>query len=539
MFSTDNEDSGFKQLINYYDENKDKPWEEWLKITNVFPRPGKQGYVGIMKNKKNEMKTNLKYVFKIPRYINYLTEHEFEVMKGLNDLSYCPHFCRCVGIFNAMVDATKQKGENPFASPSCKKPIEKSVLLMEYLNSSFKFYNFLSSETSKEDEIFSIVRQVILAVYIAQIKKKFTHYDLHSNNVMITKCDPNLVYLYIIDNENQFLVPTYGFHSTIIDFGFSYCVNNDNKPFYASLNFTDSGFFSDRFDSFSDMKLFLVTVADEIHEYKKTKKTKKLHNITKNLYHPLNIDWESGWDTYTNKCVNDRVIDTLHSINTSSKLFKDYDYYCMDILLSLITLPIKEQKYENLSVSYNSFLKEFIKIEEQISSPFYCLYILKCITNSAVCVKNDYENSKESRLTALNYFRSSILERIDSVALYFNSKKINFEILLCSLLCLIKNIEGMLYNLLLYEEQKKNKKYDKLLLKTPIEILTAIELSIPLTYQLTDKTTLLVINCMNETKTEISLNSLFFKDKTGKELFQLNNFDSFSQAKKIFEKIKL
>ena len=211
----------------------------------------------------------------------------------------------------------------------------------------------------------------------------------------------------------------------------------------------------------------------------------------------------------------------------------------MDILLSLITLPVKEQKYENLSVSYNSFLKEFIKIEEQISSPFYCLYILKCITNSAVCVKNDYENSKESRLTALNYFRSSILERIDSVALYFNSKKINFEILLCSLLCLIKNIEGMLYNLLLYEEQKKNKKYDKLLLKTPIEILTAIELSIPLTYELTDKTTLLVINCMNETKTEIPLTSLFSEDKNEKELFQLNNFDSFSQAKKIFEKIKL
>lgn len=533
MFSTD-QDSDLKHLINYFEENKDKPWEDWLKIENVFPRPGKQGFVGIMKTKNQN--SFLRYVFKVPRYINYLSEHEFEIMKSLNEISFCPHFCRCIGMINANVDMTKQKGENPFATSACKKPIEKSVLLMEYLKDSFKFYNFLSSKTSSEDQIYSILRQVILAIYIAQIKKKFTHYDLHSNNIMISKCNENIVYLYVIDNENQFLVPTFGYHSVIIDFGFSYCIDIENKPLNASLNFTDSGFMSDRFDSFSDMKLFLVTATDEINDFKRTKRSKKLLNIAKNVFSPLNIDWDSGWDNDTKKCVNDHVLKILHSINESSKTFKDYDYYCMDILLSLITLPLKKQKYEDVSVCFNSFIRQFIKIEEQISSPFYCLYILKSMIDVAKCVKRDYESSiKETRQIALDYFRSSMLERIDSIALYFDAKKINFEILLCSLFCLLKNIEGMLYNLMLDRERKKNKEYDKLLLKTPIEILTAIELSIPLNYVLNEKTNIIEINCITESKRELPLISLFSKN----EIVLLNDFNSFSQAKKIFDKINV
>lgn len=536
MFSITNENctSNFDNLVLTYNENKDKPWEEWLKISDIFPRPGKQGFVGILKS----LNDKAKYVFKIPRYINYLTEHEFEVMNGLNDLSFCNHFCRCVGTINMMVDPTKQKGENPFTK--CKKPIEKSVLLMEFLEKSFKFYNFMASINSSENEIFSIVSQVLLAVVIAQNKKKFTHYDLHSNNIMITKCNPNTMYLYVIDEENQFLVPTFGYHSTIIDFGFSYCDSLEGKPLNCSLNFTDSGFTSDRFNSVSDMKLFLITVSDEIHDFKKTKKTKKFLNIVKNNFSNLKIDWESGWDKDTSKCVNDYVIDVLHSINKSSKLFEDYEYYCMDIILSTITIPLKKQKYDSIGMSYNSFLKEFLKIEEQISSPFYCLYILKCIVDASKSVRIDYENKnnlaeKELRKIALNYFRVSILEKIDSIASYFDSKKIDFEILLCSLLCLSKNLEGMLFKFLLHKEEKKNKAYSNLFLKTPIEMLTAIELSVPLVYKLSKDTVIVEINCISESRRELSLINFFNK----KEIEDLNNENSFSQAKKIYDNINV
>lgn len=527
LASMNKEVDNYDKLVHVYNENKNKPWEEWLYVENVFPRPGKQGFVGILKT----VKEKAKFVFKVPRYINYLTEHEFEIMNALNDLSFCNHFCRCIGIINAMIDPTKQKGENPF--DKCKKPIEKSVLLMEFLDKSFKFYNFISSKTSSENEIFSVLRQVLLAITIAQNKKKFTHYDLHSNNVMISKCNVNTVYLYIIDEDNQFLVPTFGFHSTIIDFGFSYCDGLNGKPLNCSLNFTDSGFMSDRFDTFSDMKLFLVSVTDELHDLKKTKNTKKLLNIVKNNFQYLKIDWEAGWDKDTSKCVNDHVLNILHSINKSSKLFQEHEYYCMDILLSTITLPLKNRKYDNIGINYNSFLKEFLKIEEQISSPFYCLYILKCIVDATKSVCIDYEN-KELRKIALDYFRTSILEKIDSIASYFNSKKIDFEILLCSLLCLSKNIEALLYNFMLHREKKKNKAYSNLFLKTPIEMLTAIELCVPLDYELNKETIIVEINCLSETRREKPLSSLFSKN----EIRDLNTENSFQQAKKIFEKIK-
>ena len=382
------------KLIDYYEANRNDSWETWLKVHSVFPRPGKQGFVGLLTSTKEK---DLTFVFKVPRYINYLTEHEFEIMKSLNDLSFCPHFCKCIGTINMTVDPSKTKGENPFAiDKKISKPIEKSVLLMEYLKDSFKFFNFISSKSSTMDQIISIINQVLLTLDIAQKEKKFTHYDLHSNNIMIKRCDSNLVHLYVLNEENQFIIPTYGYVPVIIDFGFSYSVNSDNKPLNASLNFTDSGFMSDRYDSISDLKLFLSTVSDEVHDIKKTKESRKLLNIVRNNFDPLKIEWASGWDTDTKKCVNDYIIKTLNSINTSSKLLKDNDYYCMDILFSTITLPLKQQKYEDISTAYNTFISEFIKIEEQISSPFYCLYILKSIVDSAKTVKVDY-GCKETR----------------------------------------------------------------------------------------------------------------------------------------------
>ena len=87
--------SNILNLISYYDENKDNDWKEWLSFDTVFNKPSKQGIVGLLEMKNN---TSDKLVFKISQYINYLTQHESIVMKGLNTLSsYCPHFCRSIG----------------------------------------------------------------------------------------------------------------------------------------------------------------------------------------------------------------------------------------------------------------------------------------------------------------------------------------------------------------------------------------------------------------------------------------------------------
>ena len=216
-----NFETEYNKLLSYYEKNKDKPFKEWLSFDTVFDKPGKQGLVGLLSPKEENNKENNKYIFKISQYINYLIHHESVVMKGLNELSpYCPHFCKSFGSFICQTDPRSGKKGNPFNTKS-KYPIKKEVLLCEFIDKSCKFYNYIRAvDRINEDVLYSSIKQVLMAIAIAQKKKEFSHYDLHSFNVMMRKCSRDLVFLYVLDDENQFVIPTNGHYPIIIDFGF-------------------------------------------------------------------------------------------------------------------------------------------------------------------------------------------------------------------------------------------------------------------------------------------------------------------------------
>ena len=114
---------------------------------------------------------------------------------------------------------------------------------------------------------YSIIKQVLCALSIAQNKLHFCHYDLHSSNVMLEKCDKDLVMVYLLDQNNSICVPTEGYIPKIIDYGFSYTKDCENNTFYATLAHTDVGFMSCTNDFMSDLKLFLVTVSYDINHF--------------------------------------------------------------------------------------------------------------------------------------------------------------------------------------------------------------------------------------------------------------------------------
>ena len=235
---------GFSNLVNYYKKNKDKKFHEWLSFDQTFNKPGKQGLVGLLNPIKGDVEN--KFVFKISQYINYLVQHEYTVMKGLNEIApYCPHFCKVVGTILCDVDPQCRKSGNPFNITS-KYPIEKEVLLTEYVNESSKLSNYIRSKKIHENILYSAIKQVLMGIAIAQKKKQFSHYDLHSYNIMMKKCDENVVFLYVLDEDNQFCIPTHGHYPVIIDFGFSYINNLENGPAWPSMAHTDVGFMSDR-----------------------------------------------------------------------------------------------------------------------------------------------------------------------------------------------------------------------------------------------------------------------------------------------------
>jgi len=510
---------GFNYLEEYYSKHNDTHWKEWLSFDQTFGNPGKQGLVGLMNlTKSDREKTDdddgddtekerptPKMVFKVSQYINYLVQHEFTVMKGLNDIAdFCPHFCKAIGTILCEIDPQNRKKGNPF-DITCKHPIEKEIMLTEYIEKSTKFYNYIRSDKIEDDVIYSTIKQVLMAVSIAQRKKKFTHYDLHSYNVMMKKCDKDLVFLYVLDEENQFCVPTNGHYPIIIDFGFSYISDLDNGPAYPSMAHTDVGFMSDRFDPLSDPKLFLVSVANDIDIHRDGKKTKKFKNIVKNIYGKLKLDFEAGWDETKKQGASNYVLDILEEYNEGySKLFEDYDHYCIDIIQSLIILPFEKQNYENIGRNYKVFLKEFAKIEKEIGNPFYNIYVLKGIVDVAREVRADYLHTSSSK-KAVDYFSRAVFERIHHIANYCFPKDINYEKLLCSLICLAKNIEGILYETIADRMKEKELQYNKIPVQSVEEIFGILETNIQDKYIFNSKTSVIVMNCITEAYSNITL----------------------------------
>jgi hypothetical protein len=500
-----------EMLIDFFDNKKNKKYSklpDFITFNESFTKTGKQGLLGVLDVKTDEGKKQV--VYKISQYINYLVDHENSMLQGLNEIrEYCPHFCKGFGKITVPVDADFRKAENPFQIDSGLK-IYGDVLLMEYINPAKKLYRYLKKEDISEDIIFSLIKQTFLAVNIAQNKKEFCHYDLHSNNILINKCNKNSCFLYVLDEKHQFLVPTYGFYPKIIDFGFGYVGDMTGKPMYAPLAHTDVGFISDRFDKVADPKLFLITVSDEVVNYREdSKKGKLFRKIVKNIFKPLKVDWESGWDDVDDISASDYVINLLEDVEkkSKSKFFKRFGHYCIDLSQKLISLPIQKHKYKKIDEIYSYIIEEFRKIEKEISNDFYNLYIFKNIIDFAYEVKDDYlSENKEKREKALKNFKNNIFEVLNKVAKFVNPK-IDYEKLLCSLFIFAKKMNGVLYEVMTERMSDKNKEYNKMKLQTTSEIYECLDYNIPSEYTLDNETVIYLFDCINERSLKFNLPS--------------------------------
>ena len=118
-----------------------------------------------------------------------------------------------------------------------------------------------------------------------------------------------------------------------------------------------------------------------------------------------------------------------------------------------------------------------------------------------MCIR---DRSNSTRLDAVNYFKNDILKAIDKVAKYGNIK-LNWEKLLCSLLCLSKNIENYCYEKMEKLCHDKNKDYKKIPLSSTIEIYKSIEANFPSEFKFNKQTILYIWNADTENSTKIRL----------------------------------
>lgn len=488
----------YQEITNFLERNKDKYVEEYLKFVLIFKCAGKQGIVGVLKMIDDT--TALSYaVFKLSQDVNYLSEHEYSIMQELNTLmSFCPHFCKSYGLINFPLALDYKTSLNPI-SCSKDKVLETNVLLMEHIPKSKKFFSLIRDPKISNEVLYSILKQTLMAIAIAQRKKKFTHYDLHSSNILIKECDKDDVFLYVLDEENQFFVPTYGYYPVIIDFGFSY-IEKENNYCYQSMGHTDIGFTSSHYDPITDSKLFLVSFLDEFISYRgRNEITKPFSNFVENLYSDLSIDWDCGWDNADSESVLDTIIKDIEIERLLSSTFHSDIFYCLNLFSSLINLPFKNTtNKQNITKVCQMIDSEFYKIERltkdnpeikkmDIKIHDLLLSFMMKIVEAVRKYKLEYYN-KESRNQALEDFTVNIKREYSKITNSDLTIDIKYEKILCGIITLSEILESKYYTLIRKVRERKIAEYNKLPVKKIEQVFAILQVNFSCSYSFNNNT---------------------------------------------------
>lgn len=297
-------------------------------IRKIGSDDDRQGKVSLCEADLNGV--HMQCICKIPKKIGFLGDHEAQIIKDLNTLNL-PHFCK---FYNYNSCGNK--------------------LYMEYINIDNEVRTMDSFLSDDFDTAMNLIKQVLMALSISQRLLQFTHYDLHCDNVLVKSVDKNSVYLYVLDENNQFCVPTNGLCAVIIDYGYSYTQNTGT---YGSLEFTELGYTPNFFDPYIDAIRFLVTTSRIARrEYK------IFRNVVRNIF-PISesISMTSGWFRANGRSgLLESIKEKLGEITSNSILYKK----CIQSLMILQGMVIKDQENPvgKLSTDYYRFSQEFEKL---------------------------------------------------------------------------------------------------------------------------------------------------------------------------------
>jgi hypothetical protein len=488
-----------RNFEQYFNQNRDKPWKEWLVQADKHKElnDGKQGFTGILQHPTNK---NMCCLYKISKADDNLIDHEYEILNQLKPLAmYCPHIHNVYGILS--FDTNLFIDNNPLRIEPKEKIIKRDMLLMQFISHKYNFNQMIEDETIKDEHIINIMKQVILTIYMAQ-QYNFTHYDLHSENILVRNCNPNLFILYIFD-QAEYLIPTNGYISNIIDFGFSYC---NNPSLTCTLVHTQYGFTSSRFDPCADIKLFMVSVVDDIFREEKRKKiSNRLANIVRNIFSGMNIHWSSGWDK--SKLVSPvKIIRGLMSDYVKeSVLFSTTDIW-FDTIQVLIDLPLNPMDYHNLETCVKGFIEEFVKFEERISSKTLLNHVLRIFVNLVKEYRTSYLRGGEETEWSIFEIKKQFLEKYTQLVNY-HVPSIDYDKMICSLLVMSQCLEGLFYEYLEKRYTEKDKQYQIMRVKNILDFYHVLEHNFENTckYKLTHKSNILIVDHIHKQSKTISL----------------------------------
>ena len=495
-----------------------------LEIEKIFSS-GSQGICGLVKLTlpakdaagSKAKPTTVRMVFKVSQYIDYIIEHEYKIMKLLERIQkFCPHYTLAHSIYSANTDAKIKEDENPFVVRS-KYPIRRHFILEEYIEGpSFKNVLVKNGTSCTKNRFMSTVKQILASINISGDKLNFSHYDLHSSNILVSECSPDRVNLYLFNGKgyNGILVPTFGANPKIIDMGFAYANGVEGTEVNVDISHSDRGYFCDRYSWITDYKVFLVSLYSDVKDVVKEDGRifndenggNMFTNIVKNIFKPISISWYSGWDKYKAEEATDKTLRRIAEVTRAkSGLFKESPHACFDIIISMCTLPLTETKtfQTDIRTCYPTFLNEFLKIEAEMTVPIYKLNMLKTIVDSAKAVKQKYLN-EETRDAAVVAFKLAVETEFTRISKYC-LPRIKYEIMLCSIYSLAYCYAGILKRYLDKTFTDITRTYEEIIPQSGNEILEIFNINFEDEYTYSSKSVINVYDSVNELTARIQL----------------------------------
>lgn len=425
-------------------------------------------------------KSSLCVIAKISNHVDFVLELEQEVWRRLSLLA-SPHFCKVLGLFPIKKGSSQHciLYEAIRNHPESGKSTQGASRLFKQLTNptqdgqSEALASFFHDHERHPSAVLNCVRQALAAIVLFE-SVGITHYDLHTDNIMVASANHD-VHVYEF-GDLIFPVFTFGVTPVIIDFGIAHV---NNFGWAATGAFIKSGHTTFVSDPHVDLRLLLCTVALDLFPHSTWTKYKKeivvlkhLRRNIKTMFSSLQID-KNGWFKQNHfldiiKSLSNQMPDIKSGIFRKSNL-----QWILELLQFSIQLPIqkKEQTGQTKTLSFKTKLLSFGVLWTETVAPFIRntheeKLFFKDIVLSVVRTRSQ-NNALMSELTRLKH-------RYPTIGNIFRLKNAVED--------LSNAMNNIIYNFSLIVKEKKQELYSNLVTKTALDAFCSFP-SVPYRYE--------------------------------------------------------
>lgn len=500
-----------------------------LQYYKTFDEDSSQGIVGLLKPSKEKTTTTFEitrislesatsyfyvvdepslpiFVFKVPLEVSGLVDHEYVVSKDLERLSGClPNFNRVLAIKRDIKCSLRdEKSEGVYFNPFNCTSILRDVSILEYIPSKTTLLQFVKKKQFGS-QTRSLLHQLVLAIFIAQQEVKFSHYDLHLENVLIRKCVTRTFFLYKFEFEGvqmKRLLFSEGFFPVLFDYGFAFSEGLNYQSFKNSFYYSNKGYTPFIFDDTVDFRTLMVRL-NRVRGCPRDLQTYVEDTFLRGI---IKIDKETGWINSKTDSIGRTVSNKLLKYFPEARcrgFLNKYLDEIVDLFGTLIKLPIDTRYGDspNMQEIVDNFVDEFAKIETWFTSSDDKLNVLRKIINLVDRLISQIPEGEKT--ISKKKFKLEMFQIFDSFGDFVDVQDLNYEKFLLSLVELSNYIENVVWT----EYQRYQKTFKTSSCPTSWELFQDLERFFEPTdpHTFVDGDSVVIFDCVDKTTSSFDL----------------------------------